>query len=40
MVVRSMPASRSRKLSVPSTSSKGSPAEKPSANMRSVAGSR
>jgi hypothetical protein len=40
MVVRSSPASRSLKLSVPSTSSSGSPAEKPSANMRRLAGSR
>jgi hypothetical protein len=39
MVVRSMPASRSRKLSVPSTSSNGSPAEKPSASMRNVGAS-
>ena len=40
MVVRSMPASRSQKLSVPSTSSSGSPAEKPRNSMRRVAGSR
>src|SRR5689334_11584563 len=40
MSLRATPASRSRKLSVPSTSSSGSPAEKPSASMRSVAGSR
>ena len=40
MVVRSMPASRSQKLSVPSTSSKGNPAEKPSSNMRRLGGSR
>ena len=40
MVVRSMPASRSQKLSVPNTSSSGSPAEKPSSSMRSVAASR
>jgi hypothetical protein len=39
MVLRSMPASRRRKLSVPSTSSSGSPAEKPSASMRRLAGS-
>ena len=39
MVVRSMPASRSRKPRVPSTSSKGSPAEKPRNSIRSVAGS-
>ena len=38
MVLRSMPASRSRKLSVPSTSSSGKPAEKPSASMRKLAG--
>ncbi len=40
MVVRSMPASRSQKLSVPSTSNKGRPAEKPNENMRSDGGSR
>jgi len=38
MVLRSMPASRSLKLSVPNTSSKGNPAAKPSANMRRLAG--
>ena len=38
MVLRSMPASRSRKLSVPSTSSSGKPAEKPKASMRKLAG--
>jgi hypothetical protein len=38
MVLRSMPASRNLKLSVPKTSSKGRPAEKPSANMRKLAG--
>jgi hypothetical protein len=40
MVLRSMPASRRRKLSVPSTSSSGRPAEKPSVSMRRLAGSR
>jgi hypothetical protein len=40
MVVRSMPASRSQKLKVPSTSSKGRPAEKPNVSIRSVGGSR
>src|SRR3989344_4825063 len=40
MVLRSMPASRRRKLSVPSTSSSGSPAENPSVSMRRLAGSR
>jgi hypothetical protein len=40
MVVRSMPASRSQKLSEPNTSNSGSPAEKPSDSMRRVAGSR
>ena len=35
-----MPASRSQKLSVPNTSSSGSPAENPSDSMRSEAGSR
>src|SRR3982750_162763 len=39
MVVRSMPASRSQKLSVPNTSSSGNPAEKPRNSMRSVAAS-
>lgn len=38
MVLRSMPASRNLKLSVPKTSSKGNPAEKPSASMRQLAG--
>ena len=38
MVLRSMPASRRRKLRVPSTSSKGKPAAKPSASMRKLAG--
>ena len=40
MVDRSSPASRKRKLSVPSTNSNGSPAEKPRASMRRLAGSR
>ncbi|MDT4858807.1 hypothetical protein FQZ97_932910 [compost metagenome] len=40
MVVRSSPASRRRKLRVPNTSSNGSPAENPNANMRRLAGSR
>ena len=40
MLVRSTPASRSQKLRVPNTSSKGSPAENPSDSMRSEAGSR
>jgi hypothetical protein len=40
MVVRSTPASRSQKLSVPSTSNSGSPAENPSVSMRRLAGSR
>jgi Zn-dependent protease with chaperone function len=35
-----MPASRSRKLSVPNTSNKGKPAAKPNANMRKLAGCR
>jgi hypothetical protein len=35
-----MPASRSQKLSVPNTNSKGSPAEKPSESIRNDAGSR
>ena len=39
MVARSTPASRSQKLSVPNTKSRGSPAEKPSDSMRSEAGS-
>ena len=39
MVVRSMPASRSQKLRVPSTSSSGRPAEKPSSSMRRVGAS-
>ncbi len=38
MVLRSMPASRKRKLSVPSTSKSGKPAAKPSASMRKLAG--
>ncbi len=38
MVLRSMPASRKRKLSVPSTSKSGKPAAKPNANMRKLAG--
>ena len=38
MVLRSMPASRRRKLRVPSTNSKGKPAAKPSASMRRLAG--
>ena len=33
-----MPASRNQNESVPSTSSKGKPAEKPKANMRQLAG--
>ena len=40
MVARSMPASRNLKLSVPSTSNSGKPAEKPSANMRKLEGLR
>lgn len=40
MVARSSPASRKRKLNVPSTSSNGNPAAKPSASMRKLAGSR
>ena len=40
MVVRSMPASRSLKLRVPSTNSSGSPAPKPSTSMRKDAGSK
>src|SRR3990167_6017164 len=40
MVLRSTPASRRRKLSVPSTSSRGRPAENPSVSMRRLAGSR
>ena len=35
-----MPASRRRKLKVPSTSSKGRPADMPSSSMRRLAGSR
>ena len=35
-----MPASRRRKLKVPSTSKSGKPAEKPSSNMRQLAGCR
>ena len=38
MVLRSMPASRKRKLNVPNTSNSGSPAEKPSDNIRKLAG--
>ena len=38
MVLRSMPASRNLKLSVPSTSKSGKPAAKPSASMRRLAG--
>ena len=40
MVLRSTPASRRRKLSVPSTSKSGRPAAKPRASMRRLAGSR
>ena len=40
MVVRSIPASRSQKLKVPNTSSKGKPAENPKDSMRSDAGSK
>jgi hypothetical protein len=40
MVVRSIPASRSQKLSVPNTNNNGSPAEKPSESMRNDAGSK
>jgi hypothetical protein len=40
MVARSMPASRRRKLSVPSTSSSGNPAENPSASMRKLGADR
>lgn len=39
MVERSMPALRNQNESVPSTSSKGKPAEKPKASMRKLAGS-
>ena len=40
MVARSIPASRRRKLKVPSTSNNGKPAENPSSSMRRLAGSR
>jgi len=40
MVARSTPASRKRKLSVPSTSSKGKPAANPKPSMRSAAAER
>src|SRR5574344_3169289 len=40
MVVRSIPASRNQNESVPSTSSKGKPAEKPNTSMRRLAGWR
>src|SRR6218665_35169 len=40
MVLRSRPASRRRKLSVPRTSRSGRPAAKPSASMRRLAPSR
>ena len=38
MVLRSMPASRKRKLKVPNTNSKGKPAAKPNKSMRKLAG--
>jgi hypothetical protein len=40
IVVRSIPASRSQKLSVPNTNNKGSPAENPRDSMRKEAGSK
>jgi len=40
MVLRSMPASRSLKLSVPKTNKSGKPAENPKHNMRQDAGSK
>ena len=40
MVERSIPASRSRKLSVPNTSKSGKPAENPKTNMRKLLGLR
>ena len=39
-VLRSIPASRKRKLNVPSTNNKGNPAEKPNASIRKLAGSK